>query len=584
MVKPQAQTVFEISWEVCNKVGGIYSVITSKATYMKEAYDAYYAIGPYVGQRDDEFIPQRPPKKWRKAIKNLEEEGINVHYGVWKSKVDVNTVLLDTSKIRNKIDHLKTDLWEHYKVDTLNSGTDVTDPILLSYAAARLLQELGHEHKLAERTVLHAHEWLTGFTTLFADQWGLPVSTVFTTHATMLGRTVSGKEGNLYETLNNINPDQKAQEHGVQDKHSAERAAAHTANVFTTVSEVTSKECEALLGRRPDVIVVNGIDVKHFPSFEDAVLRHREKKKQINEFLSYAFYPYYTFNQDNNLNYLFAGRYEYENKGIDVFLDSLKELNEELKGTGKTITTFLCIAMPNEGPKYDLLRQKVAYEHLNKQLRTHSERLTKGILYDLLSEEDKTERELMQSDEFESFTTSLSRFKKREGTPPLCTHKINEDNQVIQKLKELGLTNKEEHPVKVLLYPAYLDGNDGLLNLSYFDMISASDLGVYPSYYEPWGYTPVETAGMAIPTVTTDLAGFGKYIKKKSDGEGIHVVPREQKTYAEIVESLKNVLKEYAQKTHKERVKEKLQAQKLSKKPDWEQFKDYYIEAHNMSL
>ena len=588
MVKPQVNTLFEISWEVCNKVGGIYSVITSKAEYMQEAYNSYHAIGPYQNQKKDEFIPQPIPTSWEEAIERLQKEGIVVHYGTWNTKSNPNVILLEYTGIQDKVDTLKADLWDYYGVDTLNSGGDVNNPILLSYAASRFLQELKKDNCVGHRTVLHAHEWLTGFTTLFIDQWNVPIHTVFTTHATMLGRTISGKEGNLYETLQSINPDEKAHQLGVQDKHTAERAAAQTANVFTTVSDVTRKECEALLGRNPDVLVLNGIDVRHFPHFEEASVRHREHNKKINEFLSYTFYPHYTFDTDKNLTYLFAGRYEYENKGLDILLESLKDLDKELQGTDKTVTALLCIAMPNNGPKYSLLQQKIGYQHIQDQLQTHGDNLLDNILFDLLTNKNKTERELMQSDEFRSLHKSLTRFKKENTSPVLCTHRVNEDNKVIRKMKELGLTNKEGNNVKVLLCPAYLDGNDGLLNLSYFEMISASDLGIYPSYYEPWGYTPIETASMGVPTVTTDLAGFGKYIEKESEtvpGEGgIHVVPRYKKTHEDVVKALTNTLLTYTKKTEKERVKEKIRAKELSERPDWEQFKDNYIEAHNLSL
>jgi glycogen(starch) synthase len=590
---PQATTVFEASWEVCNKVGGIYSVLSSKSSYMQDAYDNYYAIGPYAeANTEDHFEETTPPSRFDGVLDQLEDHGVTAHFGTWKVNENPDCILLEYDGLWDDLNEYKDTLWKTYEVDTLHSGDDVHNPLLFSKAVALLVEAATDKNSVdPDTTILHAHEWLTGFTTLFLDDH--PVNTTFTTHATMLGRSMSGSGYDIYDILEDVNPAEKGKELGVHDKHSAERAAAHTADTFTTVSKITGRECTHLLGRDPDVYVLNGLDVDHFPSFEKASIQHQDHRSAIREFLSYTFYPYYTFDTSHNLTFLYAGRYEYKNKGIDIFLEALACLNNELKqrDTDRTISVFLCLATPNNGPKYELLRHKNIYYHLKDEIQSHSDDVLDQLLYDMISGEDKTETELLSDSAMQDLQETLHRFETN-GNPPLCSHELegNEsDHQIIQDLNRLGLQNREEDPVKVMLYPAYLDGNDSLLNLKYFEMISGSHLGVFPSYYEPWGYTPVETAAMSVPSVTTDLAGYGIYIKEQldeltDDRGGIYVNERDGKTKTESINNLYDILEHYASLSHADRVKEKMRAKMLSEVTDWETFIDNYIEAHNKSL
>lgn len=591
--KPHANTVFEASWEVCNKVGGIYSVLSSKSSYMQDTYDDYYAIGPYKeDEADDHFDEQQIPSKFEGVAETLADEGITLHYGTWRVNNEPDCILIEYDGLWDDLDAYKESLWEAHHVDTLHSGSDVHNPILFSRAVTRLIEAATEQNCVdVDKTIVHCHEWLTGFTTLFLDDH--PIRTAFTTHATTLGRTMSGSGYDIYDVLDDVNADEEADKLGVSDKHSAEKAAAHTADVFTTVSKITGRECTALLDKEPDVYTLNGLDVDHFPSFEEASIDHQEHRSTIREFLSYTFFPHYTFDTSHNLTFLYAGRYEYKNKGIDIFLEALARLNNELRerDTDRTISVFFCLAADNNGPKYELLRNKNIYYHLEDEIQSHSDDVLDQMLYDLISGDDKTERELLSESAMQDLRETLNRFDA-DGSPPMCSHELvgdESDHQIIQDFHRLGLRNREDDPVKVMLYPAYLDGNDSLLNLKYFEMISGSHLGVFPSYYEPWGYTPVETAAMSVPSVTTDLAGYGIYMKEQLDEltekqGGIYVSERDGKTKEETIDNLYNILEDYASLTHAERVKDKMRAKMLSEVTDWDTFIDRYIKAHNQAI
>lgn len=590
---PEASTVFETSWEVCNKVGGIYSVLSSKSSYMQDTYEEYYAIGPYQeDEAQDHFDETQPPSKYEGIVETLADEGITLHFGTWRVNNEPNCILVEYDGLWDNLNEYKKSLWEQYSVDTLHSGGDVHNPLLLSKAVSRFVEESMSQNCVsADDTIVHCHEWLTGFTALFLDNHD--ARTAFTTHATTLGRSMSGSGYDLYDVLDDVDPAEEAQKLGVEDKHSVERAAAHNADVFTTVSKITGRECSALLDRDPDIYTLNGLDVDHFPSFEKASVEHQENRSTIREFLSYTFFPYYTFDTSHNLTFLYAGRYEYKNKGIDIFLEALAQLNNELRerDTDRTISVFLCLAADNNGPKYELLRHKNIYSHLSEEITSHGDEVLDQMLYDLISGDDRTERELLSDSAMQDLRETLNRFET-DGNPPLCSHELagdESDHQIIQDLHRLGLKNREDDPVKVMLYPAYLDGNDSLLNLKYFEMISGSHLGVFPSYYEPWGYTPVETAAMSVPSVTTDLAGYGIYMKDELDSltekrGGIYVSERDELSKDESVENLYEILEEYASLTHADRVKDKMRAKMLSEVTDWDTFIERYITAHNQAF
>lgn len=576
-MKAAATHLYEVSWEVCNKVGGINTVLRSKAAQMQAAYKDYLMIGPYVAE-EAEFEELDPPAAIRKAMVAVPD--VNFHYGKWLIKGEPRVVLIDFSGIVHEKDSLKSHLWETFRIDSLGTPWEYDEPVIFCAAVSRFLDALLEQQ---HASVVHCHEWMAGATLLFLQR---KCGTVFTTHATMLGRAISGSGSKLYEDLSLINPDEAAYRHGVVAKHQTERACAQHAKIFTTVSEITALEAEHLLGRRPDVLVLNGLDISRFPTVEETSVKHVHSRERLRDFISYHFFPYYSFSLEHNLMLFITGRPEFRNKGMDVTIHALQQLNEQLKGSERTVTAFFWVPMAHSSVRMDLLENKNAYSHIKSYLQEHSSEILGKVLKDLLSEE-RIGCDTLFSDEFtRHIQLDLRRFR-RTGNPPLCTHHLQDEanNSIIQLLLQSGLDNRKENPVKVVVIPVYLDGNDGLFNLAYYDAIAGTHMGVFPSYYEPWGYTPLETAAMGVPAVTTDLAGFGRFIQQHvKNPPGIWVLQRQGKDYWDIVKNLASLLHTYTSLDRPGRVRNKIAAKSLAELCDWQKFVEHYITAHNKAL
>jgi len=590
----ESSTLFELSWEVCNKVGGIYSVISSKVSRMQEYYKDYTLIGPYFHRKaEEDFSEEEIPDKFKETFDELRQEGIVPHYGSWLIKGEPKTILVEFEGITYLKDEIKKEIWEKFGVESLYSGWEFEEPLLFSWAVGKMLLKMEQKKLMnPKKTVLHAHEWMTGFSILELKARQSKISTVFTTHATMLGRSISSNSQDLFTSLGNFDPYQKAKEVGVVDKFTAERACAQKADIFTTVSEMTGRESEYILGRKPEVLVLNGLDMDNFPSIEETSIKHVTSREIIREFLAYTFFPYYKFDLSRNLSFFLAGRYEFQNKGIDIFIEALGKLNEYLKkeNSNRTISAFVFMAMPNNGVKVELLENKNYYKHIHNYVHKQSHDLLKKIVLDFLCQENPSET-LFNKEFLQEMKRDVLRFK-RHGTPPLCTHKFHENeeqNSIISAFRGAGLNNNEYDKVKAILFPAYLDGNDFLLNMEFYDAIAGCHLGIFPSYYEPWGYTPLESGAVGVPAVTTDLAGFGRFIMEKSkhyddDYQGIYVLNREGRTKEESVNSLFEILKKFSLMEHRERVENKIRAQELAHLADWKHFVKNYVQAHNLAL
>jgi glycogen(starch) synthase len=590
-----SETLFEISWEVCNKVGGIYSVITSKAPLISEYYPNYYCIGPYFKEKaDEDFQECEAPEKIKKAIEELKRHNIICHYGNWLINSEPKTFLIEFSGIVHEKDRIKKELWEKYKIDSLYARWDFEEPMLFSWAAGLLINKLEEMNLFnPEKAILQAHEWMTGFTILRLKDLNSKIKSVFTTHATMLGRCIAGSNQDLYSMLGKFDPYQKAKELGVIEKFTAEKASAINATIFTTVSEITSREAEFILGRKPEVLVLNGLNLSEFPSIEETSIKHVTSREVLREFLMYSFFPYYKFDITKNLMFCITGRYEFENKGIDMYISALGMLNEELKRTDteRTITAFLFIAVPNNGVKTELLENKNYYKHIKNYVESKSKDITSHIITDFITGDEDAGEDILSKEFVQEMRRDVLRFK-RKGSPVICTHKLDmpeEQHKVIQAFREAGLHNTKEDKVKIILFPSYLNGTDPLLNLDYYDVIAGCHLAVFPSYYEPWGYTPLESAALGVPTITTDLAGFGRFIKEKTnfmntDCRGIYIVERDGKQKLESTRQLFELMKKFSLMDHSERVDNKVRAKELSHLADWKHLVKNYVEAYNLAI
>lgn len=578
-------TLFEISWEVCNKVGGIHTVIRSKLPLLAGKYARYLLLGPERGEGQHEFEEQPVPGDLRELFARISRRGVGCRYGRWLAPSTPEVVLLDFSGLYARCNDLKAGLWERHGIDSLNSAWEFDEPLCFGTAAGIFAEEYakGYDGK----TILHAHEWLSGFSILHLKSVGAGVGTIFTTHATILGRSLAARGEPLYEMLDEMNPDERAYGVNVQDKHLTEKACAHTADVFTTVSEITGLEAERILGRKPDVLLYNGFASARFPTFEETAIKHYESKRELEEFIAYHFFPYQVFDMDKTFIFFTSGRYEFSNKGMDVLIDSLAELNRRLaqRGDDCTIICFFWVIMGRGSPKREVLENKNFYSHIKTYVEWQERPLMERVVFDIISGHKPGKDDFFTTEFLHHLHEDVRQFK-RSGLPPMATHDIpdEEHDPILSKLRDVGLMNGEEDRVKVVLYPGYLDGTDGLLNMQYYDAIIGSSLGIFPSHYEPWGYTPLESAALGVPAITTDLAGFGRYVSKHPDGEGVTVINRHKKGYDEVTAQLVDEMEAFTKTTKDARVRKGFAAKQLAASCDWKIFIDGYFKAHAIAL
>ena len=589
---PKAEYLFEVSFEICNKVGGIYRVLESKAGNMVEKYgDGYYLIGPYnLDKSKGEFKQEAPSDELREVFDELEEEGIQCHFGRWMVKGRPKTILIEFNEFYREKDNIKKNLWENYGVDSLHADGTFDEPMVWSWATGRLIEKINEKVVKDSEAVAHFHEWLSGGGLLYLDQ-NTDISTVFTTHATSLGRSFAYKEVNFYDEFDNIDPTDAAYENNVHPKHQVEKKTAQMADVFTTVSEITGMETEHFLGREPDVIVPNGLNLEKFLTFEEIVIKHRLQRRRLREFTVSHFFPYYKFDIENTLFYFIIGRNEYKAKGVDIFIKSLAELNEKLKNdedNEKTIVAYFWIPSDVRSVKRELVENKEFFQDVKNSLDGAMPQVQEKILYHLLYDKDITTENIIDENYLFELEKKLLKLNKDDSNPPISTHEMADSNdRILNSLKEHGLTNDESDPVKVVYYPIYLTGHDGLSNLNYQEALEACHLGVFPSFYEPWGYTPLEAAALGVASVTTDLAGFGRYrqtLEEKPGKEGVYVLNRHRNEDGPVVSDLANFMHNFSKFNRKGRVDNKIEARKIASKADWSDFVENYIKAHNQSL
>ena len=595
-MKKEAEVILEASWEVCNKVGGIYTVIQSKADKITENYkDNYLLIGPYFAkQAIGQFEEKLPKDKVRDIFTKLKKEGIICHFGEWLIKGTPNVILIDYTNIMNNVNTIKRKLWDDYRIDSLNAPHDYNEPIVWSYAVYLFVKEF--TGLFNKNIVCQFHEWLAGSALLHLKKDSVDVATIFTTHATVLGRTLSGnnidlycKDGDKKCFLENIDPDKEAYNYNVAAKHQIEKASAQQADIFTTVSEITGMEANFVLGRKPEFLLPNGLDIEKFPTFEEVSIKHRLQRSRIREFLLYYFMPYYVFDLKETIFYFIAGRYEFHDKGIDVLIKALGKLNDLLKKekSKKTIVAFIWLPANIRGIKPELLENKTLYSDIKEYLEEAEEEVEESILYSFVSRKKIKEEELFDHDFLLEMKGRVLRFKRR-GNPLISTHDLYDENDLILKsLIEVGLDNGGDDKVKVVYYPTYLSGADGLLNLTFYEAMQGSHLGIFPSFYEPWGYTPLEAGALGVSSVTTDLAGFGRYIEKETSGKknpGIFVLKRFGRSETEVVKDLTDFLYYYANLSKYGRIENKMAARGLASLADWKLLINNYIKTFNEAL
>jgi phosphorylase/glycogen(starch) synthase len=531
--------LFEVSWEVCNKIGGIYTVISTKAAVIKEELkDNYILIGPDVWKethKNPYFIED--PVLFRTWREEASSKGLKFRVGRFKGAADSIAILVDFTPYFAQKDEIFAHFWEKYGLDSITGQWDYTEPALFGYAAGKIIEHF-YEYNLSshDRIVAQFHEWMTGSGVLYLKDKVPQIGTVFTTHATVLGRSIAGNGWNLYNDLQLFNPDQIARDLGVMAKYSLEKNAANQADVFTTVSEVTALECRKFFGRDVDFVTPNGFDMNFVPENED--YNHRKAHaKQVLHAVAES-----TLNQPISLDAFHvatSGRYEFRNKGIDVFIDGISKLANTYAGK-REIIAWIMVPGHQSGPKAEVLERL--------QNRDFGTKL-----------------------EFEFLTHGLYE---------------PEHDAVLRQVRHNKFCNKAEGKVKLIFVPAFLDETDGIFNLNYYDILIGFDLTIFPSYYEPWGYTPLESLAFHVPTFTTSLSGFGMWIKDNY-GEKLTEVKalyRNEDNQQELVDNIARLIGEYVSKTPDEVKKIGERAFHLAGDFIWDNMIAYYRQSFSLAL
>ncbi len=591
-MKLDAESLFEASWEVCNKVGGIYTVIKSKAALVEEYYGSnYILIGPYFHDKAaGEFSEILAPDAIKKIFEEMSSVGIVCRYGKWLIAGQPITILIDFTGYRRNLNDIKKELWDKFRIDSLRVPDDYNDPVVWAYCAGILIQKLAEHLYPGKRTVAQFHEWLAGPALLYLKSRKVRVATVFTTHATVLGRTLAGQRIDFYSMWDKLHADSEAIKYNVEGKHTLEKQSALQADIFTTVSETTGIEAEHFLGRKPDVLVYNGLEINKFPTFEEIAIKHRIERDKIREFIFYYFFPYYKFDIKETLFYFIAGRNEFRAKGIDIYIRALGELNKRMKEqkSTKTIVAFVWVPTNARGIRAEVIENRIHYQDIKDGLDDIADQTHKNIIYSFVGSKEVCAEELFDEEFLLEMKGKISKLAKK-GIPGVSTHYLDDTDEILTVIRQAGLANDEQSPVKIVYYPTYLNGADGLLNQTYYEAMQGSHLGVFPSQYEPWGYTPLEAGALGVSSVTTDLAGFGLYLLKNFGREiehnhGIFVLQRMNKDDNQVIAALVDVMYKFSNLSANDRIASKLHARHLAAQADWKDLVKNYLEAYNRAV
>ncbi len=580
--------IFEVSWEVCNKVGGIYTVLSTRAKTILEKTNAQLMfIGPDLWKETENPLfkeDRRLMAGWRKkAI----EEGLNIRIGRWMIPGEPVAVLVDFTPYYNIKNEIYAEAWNLFQVDSLHAYGDYDEASMFSYAAAKVAEsyyrnEIVKKAKTGQadnncqlsivncqlsKVIYQAHEWMTGLGALFLKHWIPSIATIFTTHATSIGRSIAGNMKPLYDYMDGYNGDQMARELNMESKHSIEKQSAHRVDCFTTVSEITDRECTQLLEKQADVVLVNGFEDDFVPKGAAFTAKRREARRVMlgvaGRLLGQEF-------ADDTIIVSTGGRYEFRNKGIDILLESLSRLAKE-PSLDRDVLAFINVPAWVKGPREDLVERLQMRDENNCQL-------------------------------------SIANCPLEN---PVITHELYnmDDDKALSMMRAIGLNNAPESRVKVIFVPCYLNGDDGIFNLPYYDLLPGDDLAIYPSYYEPWGYTPLESVAFHVPTITTDLAGFGLWVNslqkvesgkmkdESGNGEksplsivnsplesGVKVIHRTDSNWDEAANEIKNSILAFTKLDDKMVTQLRRRAADISKKALWDKFVKYYLEAYDIAL
>lgn len=583
--------LFEVSWETCCQVGGIYTVLRSKAPATVQSWgDNYWLIGPYREQSARiEFEPQRAEGVVGEAVAELRDRGVRLHCGRWLITGRPRVILIDLDSIAAHLNEMKYFLWKDLGIGTPPHEAETDGAVLFGYATTDLLQAI-HRRLNGFPMLAQFHEWQGAVALPLLKYRGTTFPTVFTTHATVVGRHLSAANADLYNSLGQIDAEAIARAHGVHHRFLIEKAAAQTADVFTTVSEITAEEARYFLGREPGVVLPNGLNVERAAAPHEFQNLHVRCKERIHDFVRGHFFPSYTFDLTHTLYLFTAGRYEYRNKGFDIFIEALYELNRRLKAQseGVTVVAFIIAKAHCRAPSVEALNRQAMYNELRHTCAEVKEELGRTLFESVAAGRLPTTDDLLDEYARVRLKRMIHAFL-RSSPPTVVTHELEDaaNDPVLRHLRRRGLLNAPDDPVKVIFHPDFITPTSPILGLEYDEFVRGCNLGVFPSYYEPWGYTPLECIVRGVPAITSDLSGFGAYVMERfpeHDANGIFVARRRHVSPETTVYQVAGWLHALTRMSLRDRIAMRNRVEQHADHFDWRQLTSFYRGAYRRAF
>ncbi len=585
----------EIAWEACNQVGGIYTVLRSKVPTMVDSFgDNYCLIGPYVHANvttefEEVSVLNGP---FAKAAAQMREMGFDVHYGKWLVTGRPNILLVNPYSVFDRLGEIKYQLWEHHSIETPDDNL-INQVIAFGFMTKIFLDLLAGKKTKSQNIIAHFHEWMAATPIPELRKTNTPVSITFTTHATLLGRYLAMNDPEFYNHLPFFDWENEAKNFNIEAQVKIERAAAHGSHVFTTVSEVTAVECQFLLGREPDIVTPNGINIERFHVVHEFHNQHQKYKDRIHQFVMAHFFSSYTFDLDKTLYFFTSGRFEFRNKGFGLTLEALARLNHMMQkeNIDKTIVMFFITKQPYHSINPDVLQNRGVMEELRQTCQAIEKQVGSRLFQKAAGIADNKMPQLSDLvDDYWRlrFRRTLQSWKS-DRLPPVVTHNLvnDADDPILMFLRSANMVNHANDKVKIVYHPEFIAPTNPLWGIEYDQFTRGCNLGVFPSYYEPWGYTPLESIARGVPAITSNLSGFGDFVVHNipnPEEKGIMVIDKIKNTFHESAQQLADKLFSFVKQNRRERVEMRNKSESASTLFDWNSLVKYYDKAYLLSI
>ncbi len=584
--------LLEVAWEVCNQIGGIYTVIRSKIPAVIEHWhDNYCLIGPYfpetIGGEFEEN--EEPDSPFYQSIADLKKMGFDVHFGRWLVTGRPQVILINPVSLFHQLAELKQLIWKKQQIDCSAADELLDQALTFGFILKSLINVFCKKKTGTSAPIVHFHEWLTAVC-LYDLRRELPaVATVFTTHATMLGRYFASHEPDFYGRLPDIDWLAEARKYNIEAQVRIERAAARESQCFTTISQITTPECVLFLGRKPDFLLPNGLNIERFVALHEFQNLHQQYKQMIHQFVVGHFFPSYSFDLDNTLYFFISGRFEYRNKGFDLTLEALRRLNSRLKAESLPVTVvmFFISKRPYNTINPDVLHSRILTEEIQNTCEAILDQIDKRLFFAVTQSTDTRLPPLNDFvDDYWKLRLRRTLYSwKTKRLPIIVTHNLRDDanDEILRFLRAANLVNNVSDRVKIVYHPDFISAVSPLFGMDYSQFVRGCHLGIFPSFYEPWGYTPMECVANGIPTITSDLSGFGDYVQRSISGhesDGILVIKRRGKSFEEAADQLASSLYAFCAYSRRERIALRNAVESRSAHFDWHNLIGNYLKAY----